>query len=102
MKTTKNNTLKIDVELTPDKIVETLLKDVATVKEAFIIDELQKYMDLTQKPPVWVEPVRLRLQEKDDWKRQCEYAIEKCISRSNNEWTDTQVKEFLYKELELN
>jgi hypothetical protein len=73
----ETNTLKIDVEVTPDKIVETLLKDVATVKEAFIIDELQKYMDLTKNPPTWVEPVRLRLQEKEDWKREVKQVIEK-------------------------
>lgn len=52
-----------------EKLNEILTKDSATVKEAFIIDELQKYMDLTKNPPVWVEPVRLRLQEKEDWKR---------------------------------
>ena len=47
---------------------ELTKEDYATIKEAFIIDELQKYMDLSNpSEPKWVENVRLRLQEKKDW-----------------------------------
>ena len=48
-----------------------LLQDSNTIKEAFIIDELQSYMDLKDPSnPKWVKPVRVRLQEKGDWKRE--------------------------------
>jgi len=60
------------------KIKNAPSKDIATIKETFIIDELQKYMDLSNpSEPKWIEPVRLRLQEKEDWKIQCKKAIEK-------------------------
>ena len=56
----------------------TLIKDVATIKEAFIIDELQSYMDLSDPSnPFWVTPVRVRLQEKKDWEMKVKNAIEK-------------------------
>jgi hypothetical protein len=61
------------VEATPEvsliqATTNKLLRDYATIKEAFIIDELQKYMDLSNpSEPKWVENVRLRLQEKKDW-----------------------------------
>ena len=44
---------------------EELFKDHATIKEAFIIDQLQEYMDLSDPSnPRWINQVRLRLQEK--------------------------------------
>ena len=50
--------------------VFTLIKDHATIKEAFIVDELQSYMDLKDPSnPKWVTPVRVRLQKKKDWEQ---------------------------------
>jgi hypothetical protein len=47
----------------------TLQQDTALIKEVFILDQLQSYMDLKDPAnPKWVQPVRLRLQEKGDWK----------------------------------
>ena len=64
--------------------VFTLIKDHATIKEAFIIDELQSYMDLKDPSnPKWVTPVRVRLQEKKDWKQKASEAIIKHIMGSN-------------------
>jgi len=69
------------VEATPEvsliqATTNKLLRDYATIKEAFIIDELQKYMDLSNpSEPKWVENVRLRLQEKKDWEIEKEQAL---------------------------
>jgi len=65
---------KTDIEKAKFKLIH----DIATIKEAFIIDELQSYMDLSDPSnPKWIEPVRLRLQEKEDWKRRVKEAISK-------------------------
>ena len=59
-----------------DKAKYTLLQDVSTIKEVFIIDELQAYMDLSDTAnPKWVQPVRVRLQEKNDWEQRVREAI---------------------------
>ena len=61
-------------EMTTTKMKEAiykLIQDTNTIKEAFIIDELQSYMDLSDTSnPKWIKPVRVRLQEKKDWEQQ--------------------------------
>ena len=55
-----------------------LISDNATIKEAFIFEELQSYMDLSDPAnPKWITPVKLRLQEKKDWEENVKAAIEK-------------------------
>lgn len=62
------------------EIAFKLIQDIVTMKEAFIIEELQAYMDLSDPAnPKWVVPVRLRLQEKKDWKKQVAGVIEKAL-----------------------
>jgi hypothetical protein len=47
------------------------------IKEAFIIEELQKYVDTSDPPKlVWNEQVRVRLQEKKDWQQQLLRALD--------------------------
>jgi len=59
------------------KNVYKLIQDIATIKEAFIIDELQSYMDLKDPSnPKWAQLVRVRLQEKKDWEQRVKGAIE--------------------------
>jgi len=63
---------------TMKKATYTLLKDVATLKEAFIIDELQSYMDLSDPSnPTWSQAVRLRLLEIQDYKQKVREVIDK-------------------------
>ena len=81
-----------------------LLRDVATVKEAFIIDELQKYMDLSNPDnPKWVESVRLRLQDKEDWKNRVRQVLRKYLV-SEYEDQSVELAEYrdILKELGLN
>ena len=67
---------------------EELFKDHATIKEAFIIDQLQEYMDLSDPSnPRWINQVRLRLQEKKDWEEKVREAIDKFYYSINK--TDT-------------
>lgn len=67
-----------------NEAVFTLIKDHATIKEAFIIDELQSYMDLKEpSTPKWVNPVKVRLQEKKDWESKASEVIKKHIIGSN-------------------
>ena len=74
----KEGTIKSLDDLNIREKVNELLKDHATIKETFIIDQLQTYMVGNKKGGMdWVEPVRLRLQEKEDWKREVENAIDK-------------------------
>lgn len=79
--------------------VTELMKDHLTLKEAFIIEQLQGYMDLSKNPPVWIEPVRLRLQEKEDWKRQVKNVINKCWEERSTDFEDLKIT--LLKELNL-
>lgn len=58
---------------------KTLLRDHATIKEAFIVEQLQGYMDLTTSPPTWVESVKLRLQEKEDWVKEIQSRVARKI-----------------------
>ena len=61
---------KTQAEEELNKSIYTLLQDAATIKEAFIVDELQSYMDLSDPSnPIWIQPVRVRLQEKRDWEQ---------------------------------
>ena len=54
-----------------EKAIFKLCKDEATLKEAFIIDELQKYMDLSNpSKPEWIGKVRLRLKENIEAEKQ--------------------------------
>ncbi len=55
------------------EIVRKFIENSAAIREAFIIEELQSYMDVSNpSKPTWVERVKLRLQEKEDWKREIE------------------------------
>lgn len=61
-----------------------LIKEQATIREIFIIDELQKYMDFQKTNDgelkiFWNEPVRLRLQEKKDWKESVRTELNKSL-----------------------
>ena len=77
---------KIKEAKTPTTVF-TLLKDVATIKEAFIIDELKSYMDFTNpSKPVWTKEVRLRLQEKKDWEFNLKQSIKEL--REKNPYKD--------------
>ena len=61
-----------------EEAIHKLLKDVETGREAFVLEELQSYMDLKDSAnPVWITPVRLRLQEKKDWENKVKEAIQK-------------------------
>jgi hypothetical protein len=51
---------------------------IASSKEIFIIEELKKYTTYNYKGElIWCEPVKLRLQEKNDWEQRVKEAIEK-------------------------
>jgi len=73
-----NKTLtKIHNKISPTNPIDLIVSK-EVLKEAFIIDELQAHMDLKDPAnPKWIEPVRLRLQEKKDWEDNARYAIKK-------------------------
>jgi hypothetical protein len=93
---TSGNEYILETNFSEKEVAKNPIKDVATAREAFIIDELQKYMDLSNpSEPKWIESVRLRLQEKEDWKNRVRDVIARIIT-IDNEW-----KNIMTKELEL-
>jgi hypothetical protein len=93
---TSRNEYILSIDFPEKEDTKNPIKDIATAREAFIIDELQKYMDLTNpSEPKWINSVRLRLQEKEDWKNKVRDVIARIIT-IDNEW-----KNILTKELEL-
>ena len=85
-----------------EKAKYTLLQDISTIKEIFIIDELKSYMDLSDTTnPKWVQPVRVRLQEKKDWESKVVQAICECEEELKDYKGATRLAGRLLKKLGL-
>jgi hypothetical protein len=93
---TSGNDYILEIDFSEKEDTKNLIKDSAIAKEAFIIEELQKYMDLSNpSEPKWIGLVRLRLQEKEDWKNRVRDVMARIIT-IDDEW-----KNIMTKELEL-
>lgn len=86
-----------------EKAIFTLINDHATIKEAFIIDELQSYMDLSNpSKPLWTTPVRLRLKELNEHKQKVKEVYNK-FYKMTTKYHDIldEAHEYFIKELGL-